>query len=299
MSKYEFDLSVGIKEVLDADAAQKVESQVEAQRARFEEPIELQLNINDAKKRFKELEKEAKKVKKSLDKALSSKDFDGISRYTKQMSNVQREQKELLSIIGEQTEGIEKQINVVKTADTAERRRKKTIQDITAATEDTVEILQEQAKAIREVAKAEAQLQKTRQRTRKTKAETAPVSKKAKEAEGVYKTLNDIVEETKRSILGTDFDDIFSVRTVEGYTAALTKVRDKMAEIKDIARDAKKEHEGYAATIASYTGKNLGNKSAFQKAIKDAWGQGDQAMAAKLFDSYRKQFPDAIWHRVV
>ena len=41
MSVYEFDLSVGIQEVLDADAAKKVESQMEAQRARFEEPIEI------------------------------------------------------------------------------------------------------------------------------------------------------------------------------------------------------------------------------------------------------------------
>lgn len=307
MAKYEFDLSVGIKEVLDADSAKKVESQIEAQKKKFEEPIELKLSISDAKKRFSELEKETKKIQKSLDRALSTRNFDSISKYTKQMSNIQKEQNELLSIIGDQTKAITQQSDAIKTVETAEKRRKKTVDDITAATEDTVAVIKEQAKAIGEVAKAEAKLNKTR-KTKKSKSNVAgitdvvdgakeaqnaldSVEDKVEDVKDAYKSLNDIIDETKKKILGTDFDDIFSKRTVEDYADALTKVRNKMAEIKDEARDAKQAYEDINNTILSYTGAHLGNKTAFQKAIKDAWNSGDRAMAAKLFSGYQEKFP--------
>lgn len=161
MSKYEFDLSVGISEVLDADSAKKVNKQVSEQKKKLEEPIELTLSINDAKKRFQELESEAQKLQRSLKKAVSAQNFGDISKYTKQMENIQREQEELLLIIGEQTQATIRQADAIQMADSIERRRKKTIQDTTSATEKAVSTMKKQLDAIKQIDRAEKELSGT------------------------------------------------------------------------------------------------------------------------------------------
>ena len=242
MAKYEFDLSVGIKEVLDADSAKKVESQIEAQKKKFEEPIELTLNISDAQKRFKELEKEAKKVQKSLDKALSAKNFDGISKYTKQMSNIQKEQNELLSIIGEQTKVITQQTDAIKTVEAAEKRRKKTVDNITAATEDTVAAIKEQAEAINQVAKAEAKLKRTRKSKSSTKKDT--------------KIIDDVTQVTEQTAKSQENVAKTKLRTQSQVNAELDKELQKLKEIEaqqaknDAARERfKKKQSNYGKEV--------------------------------------------------
>lgn len=284
MGKYDDAIGGGklildVEEVLNEESAKKVDDRIKKQKADLETPIEINIKSDKAENRLKELTKAAKQVKNDLQKAISSqKSFEEINKLVSKY------------------ELLKKQIKAV----TPEINKNNT------SLKESNQILKDTKKIVDQLTVSENKLNKTRKTKKTTPAVTVGVVDGVKEAENAldsvkdkvedvkdaYKTLNDIVEETRRSIYGTDFDDIFSVKTAEGYAAALTKVRNKMAEIKDAARDAKKEYDAYADTIASYTGSHFGNKSTFQKAIKDAWNQGDQAMAAKLFDSYQKKFPD-------
>lgn len=279
MSKYEFDLSVGIQEVLDADSAAKVESQIESQKKRLEEPIELTLSISDAKKRFKELEKETKKVQKSLNKALSSKDFDGISQYTKQMSNIQKEQQELLSIIGEQTKAITGQSNAVKTVEATEKRRKKTVDNITAATEDTIAVIKEQAEAINQVAKAEAKLK----RARKTKTST---TKNAV-------TTQDAIKASEQVTAAQEKASKTKLRTQAQINAELDKELQKLKEIEaqEKRNDAAREELKSAKT--DYARVELGvDKAVYDTDKIDSATQSLRAFNTELDKATRSQFPE-------
>lgn len=166
MAKYEFDLSVGIQEVLDADSAKKVESQIEKQKQKFEEPIELKLSVSDAKKRLQELEKEARKTQRALTKATSAQNFNDIAKHTRVLANIQKEQEELSLIIGKQVDSIVQQVDATKAAEAAEKRRKKTVDKTRVAAQDMIDVLIEQAELLERVAEAEEKINKS-QKTRK------------------------------------------------------------------------------------------------------------------------------------
>ena len=81
---YDFDLSVGIKEVLDPDYAAKAESQVKQHKQRMEEPIEIKmkLDVGDAKKQIKDLQKEMTVASNNIKKIQNKKKRLGKSDYT-------------------------------------------------------------------------------------------------------------------------------------------------------------------------------------------------------------------------
>ena len=96
---YDFNLSVGISELLDMDSAAKVESQVEQQKKRMEKPVEIKVNVDigEAKQRIQELQKSmtiaANNIKKIRDKksGLVKADYDALSRYNDALKDGQRE----------------------------------------------------------------------------------------------------------------------------------------------------------------------------------------------------------------
>lgn len=119
------------------------------------------------------------------------------------------------------------------------------------------------------------------------------VKREVKEAADAYESLNDIITKSRDAILGSDFGNkLFNRNSVEGYADSLTKVRDKMAEIREEAYAAKVNYEATITAIDTYTGRNLGNKTAFQNAIKDSWKSGEHQAAAKLFEQYQIRFTD-------
>lgn len=95
---YDFNLSVGIQEILDTDSAAKVESQVQKQKQRMEEPVEIkvELNIGDAKAQIKELQKEmtvaANNIQKIKNKkrGLGKSDYNDIAKYNDLLDSNQR-----------------------------------------------------------------------------------------------------------------------------------------------------------------------------------------------------------------
>lgn len=119
------------------------------------------------------------------------------------------------------------------------------------------------------------------------------VKREVKEASEMYESFTDIITKSRNAILGSDFgDNLFNKDSVEGYAESLTKVRDKMAEIREEAYAAKVDYEATLVAIDTYTGRKLGNKTAFQNAIKDAWKTGEHQAAAKLFEQYQARFTD-------
>ena len=114
MSKYEFDLSVGIKEVLDADSAKKVESQIEDQKKRIEEPVEINVDVDsNAIKKLDKLTKAVRENRKALKNALASDtNIDEVSN----LVNTHKQLEKQIKAVTKQVKGNSKEVGASKRA---------------------------------------------------------------------------------------------------------------------------------------------------------------------------------------
>lgn len=94
-SQYDFDLSVSIKQVLDADSASQVEQQIEKQRKKLEEPIKIKLDTKTAKSQIEKITGEMKDlstaqgaIQKDLQKAMSDGDTELVRSLSKDLDKV-------------------------------------------------------------------------------------------------------------------------------------------------------------------------------------------------------------------
>lgn len=116
--EYDFNLSVGISEILDKDSANEVERQVTRQKARMEEPVEIKLSVDEALGEYQRLEKRLKGLTQKLNSATAKADWSSISFIARDISFVETKMKSLARELQEQ--GVELQKNARLSKDIAD-----------------------------------------------------------------------------------------------------------------------------------------------------------------------------------
>ena len=126
---------------------------------------------------------------------------------------------------------------------------------------------------------------------------TTDVIKKEKdelqELSDVFESTEEIMAKSKKKHLGKDwFAEIYDAKTSQEVIRVLGEIDEQIKLLEADAHKAKLEYDMLNTAILSYTGRNIGSKSEFGKAIKDAWANDEKEAAAKLFSNYQKRFPD-------
>ena len=202
---YDFNLSVGIQEILDADSAARVESQVEKQKQRMEEPVEIkvELNIGDAKKQIKELQKEmtvaANNIKKiqSKKKGLGKSDYNDIAKYNSLLDSNQRKIDVIVGQLKSQGETV--------------RSTTKEYKELQAALED-----------IGYVEKKKKTSAPRKQATSEVKKQTEAEKEHTKIAKDAVEATNDIIDASKEQAKSMQKD----ADAIDAKTAAIEKQAD-------------------------------------------------------------------------
>jgi TP901 family phage tail tape measure protein len=239
---YDFDLSVGIKELLDADSAAKVESQVKQQKQRMEEPIEIkmELDIGDAKKQIKDLQKEmtvaANNIKKIQNKKneLSKSDYTDAARYYGILDDNQRKIDQIISQLKSQ--------GVAVRATTQEYKKLQSVLEEIGYVEKKKKTSNPRKKATSEV----------KQQTEAEREHVAAVEAAAEETKQIEKATKKATAEIERQ---TDAREK-QIRTIEQVTSELEEERKKLKEIEDqqtINEEARrrftKKRQNYGAEV--------------------------------------------------
>ena len=216
---YDFDLSVGIKELLDADSAAKVESQVKQQKQRMEEPIEIkmELDIGDAKKQIKDLQKEmtvaANNIKKiqNKKKELGKSDYIDAARYYSILDGNQRK--------------IDQIISQLKSQGIAARAATKEYKELQSVLEE-IGYVEKKKKTSNPRKKATSEV---KQQTEAEREHVAAVEAAAEETKQIEKATKKATAEIERQ---TDAREK-QIRTIEQVTSELEEERKKLKEIED------------------------------------------------------------------
>lgn len=131
---YDFNLSVGITELLDMDSAAKVEDQIKKQKQKIEEPVEIkvELEVGPAKKQIKDLQKEMKAAALEL-KKLKGKQINATNAqlYSTHHDTIKRNQREIDGIVAQ----LKKQGVAVSTVTKEYRELQEVLVDIGLAEE--------------------------------------------------------------------------------------------------------------------------------------------------------------------
>lgn len=158
MSKYEFDLSVGIKEVLDADSAKKVEGQIEEQKKKLEEPVEIKVDVDSsAIKKLDKLTKAVRENRKALKNAISSgSNIDEVSS----LVNTHKQLEQQIKAVTKQVKGNSKEVGASKRALTD---AKKLIDQLSVSVDKVgdggnVKVAVEQTQQLADAGKAQAKI---------------------------------------------------------------------------------------------------------------------------------------------
>lgn len=137
------------------------------------------------------------------------------------------------------------------------------------------------------------EVEKTVEAVKKEVSVVKEAKQEQKELEKSYESTNDIMNKSRDKHLGKDWKhEIFSVKDSKEAAQVLSEINAQAKLLEEDALKAKSAYDGLMIAISSYRGIGLSNKSDFQKAIKDAWFQGEKEAAAKLFESYQSRFPD-------
>lgn len=245
---YDFDLSVGIKELLDADSAAKVESQVKQQKQRMEEPIEIkmELDIGDAKKQIKDLQKEmtvaANNIKKiqNKKKELSKSDYTDAARYYSILDDNQRKIDQVISQLKSQ--------GVAVRATTWEYKKLQSVLEEIGYVEKKKKTSNPRKKATSEV----------KQQTEAEQEHVAAVEAAAEETKQIEKATKKATAEIERQ---TDAREK-QIRTIEQVTSELEEERKKLKEIEDQQEKNDADREKFERKRQNYGGEVLGNSKA-------------------------------------
>ena len=245
---YDFDLSVGIKEVLDPNYAAKVESQVEEHKRRMEEPIEIkmELDIGDAKKQIKDLQKEmtvaANNIKKiqSKKKRLCKSDYTDAARYYSILDGNQRKIDQIISQLKSQgvavratTQEYKELQSVLEEIGYVEKKKKTS----TPRKKATSEVKQQTEAERGHVAAVEAAVEETKQIEKATKKATAEIERQTDAREK-------------------------QIRTIEQVTSELEEERKKLKEIEDQQEKNDADRKKFERKRQNYGGEVLGTSKA-------------------------------------
>ena len=245
---YDFDLSVGIKELLDADSAAKVESQVKQQKQRMEEPIEIkmELDIGDAKKQIKDLQKEmtvaANNIKKiqNKKKELSKSDYTDAARY--------------YSILDDNQRKIDQIISQLKSQDVAVRATTKEYKELQSVLEE-IGYVEKKKKTSNPRKKATSEV---KQQTEAEREHVAAVEAAAEETKQIEKATKKATAEIERQ---TDAREK-QIRTIEQVTSELEEERKKLKEIEDQQEKNDADRKKFERKRQNYGGEVLGTSKA-------------------------------------
>ena len=245
---YDFDLSVGIKEVLDPKNAAKVESQVEEHKRRMERPIEIkmELDIGDAKKQIKDLQKEmtvaANNIKKiqNKKKRLSKSDYTDAARY--------------YSILDDNQRKIDQIISQLKSQDVAVRATTKEYKELQSVLEE-IGYVEKKKKTSNPRKKATSEV---KQQTEAEREHVAAVEAAAEETKQIEKATKKATAEIERQ---TDAREK-QIRTIEQVTSELEEERKKLKEIEDQQEKNDADRKKFERKRQNYGGEVLGTSKA-------------------------------------
>lgn len=245
---YDFDLSVGIKELLDADSAAKVESQVKQQKQRMEEPIEIkmELDIGDAKKQIKDLQKEmtvaANNIKKiqNKKKGLDKSDYIDAARYYSILDGNQRKIDQIISQLKSQ--------GVAVRATTQEYKELQSVLEEIGYVEKKKKTSNPRKKATSEV----------KQQTEAEREHVAAIEAAAEETKQIEKATKKATAEIERQ---TDAREK-QIRTIEQVTSELEEERKKLKEIEDQQKKNDADRKKFERKRQNYGGEVLGTSKA-------------------------------------
>jgi TP901 family phage tail tape measure protein len=245
---YDFDLSVGIKEVLDPKNAAKVESQVEEHKRRMEGPIEIkmELDIGDAKKQIKDLQKEmtvaANNIKKiqNKKKRLGKSDYTDAARYYSILDGNQRKIDQIISQLKSQ--------GVAVRATTQEYKKLQSVLEEIGYVEKKKKTSNPRKKATSEV----------KQQTEAEREHVAAVEAAAEETKQIEKATKKATAEIERQ---TDAREK-QIRTIEQVTSELEEERKKLKEIEDQQEKNDADREKFERKRQNYGGEVLGTSKA-------------------------------------
>lgn len=245
---YDFDLSVGIKEVLDPDCAAKVESQVKQHKQRMEEPIEIKmkLDVGDAKKQIKDLQKEmtvaANNIKKiqNKKKGLGKSDYTDAARYYSVLDGNQRKIDQIISQLKSQ--------GVAVRATTREYKELQSVLEEIGYVEKKKKTSNPRKKATSEV----------KQQTEAEREHVAAVEAAAEETKQIEKATKKATAEIERQ---TDAREK-QIRTIEQVTSELEEERKKLKEIEDQQEKNDADRKKFERKRQNYGGEVLGTSKA-------------------------------------
>lgn len=245
---YDFDLSVGIKELLDADSAAKVESQVKQQKQRMEEPIEIkmELDIGDAKKQIKDLQKEmtvaANNIKKiqNKKKELGKSDYIDAARYYSILDGNQRK--------------IDQTISQLKSQGIAVRATTREYKELQSVLEE-IGYVEKKKKTSNPRKKATSEV---KQQTEAEREHVAAVEAAAEETKQIEKATKKATAEIERQ---TDAREK-QIRTIEQVTSELEEERKKLKEIEDQQEKNDADRKKFERKRQNYGGEVLGTSKA-------------------------------------
>ena len=197
---YDFNLSVGITELLDADSAAKVEGQIEKHKQKLEQPVEIkvQLNVQDAKARIKELQAHMTGVARAMQKITNKKggfstvDYDNIAKYhgtlqrdQREIDNITRQLKEQGVTVRNNTKEYKALQAVLEDIGYVEKKKKTTSPRKNAASEVKKQTAaeKEHIKSVEESAEAAEAQAKAGKKTKKTHDDAAAAAKERAKAE--------------------------------------------------------------------------------------------------------------------
>lgn len=271
---YDFNLSVGITELLDADSAAKVESQIEKHKQKLEQPVEIkvQLNVQDAKARIKELQANMTSVARAMQKITNKKgtlgkaDYDNIAKHHGTLQRDQREIDNLTKQLKEQGVTVRNNTKEYKALQAVledigyvEKKKKTTSPRKNAASEvkkqTTAE--KEHIQSIEESTEAAEAQAKASKKTKKTHDDAAAAAKERAKAE---QEVSD-VGKTQGKILDT-------------VTAKTQKQTDAIKKQEKATRDLAKAQQ--AVNVKKQSAKTMAD---FQK----LWGKASKNYSAEDF----------------
>lgn len=242
MAKYEFDLSVGIKEVLDADSAKQVESKIKKQKAELEKPIEINVNSEKAEKRLKDLTRAAKQVKNDLQEAISSKQsFEEISKLVSKYNLLKKQIKDVTPEVNKNNASLKESNQILKdtkkivdqltvSQEKLNKTRKtkttnstkietKNAKELVNATEDVIQTQEKASKAkLRTQSQVNAELDKELQKLKEIEAQQA-------KNEAARARLQKEKSHYGKEILGTD-KAVYDTDLLKGASAELKEFND-------------------------------------------------------------------------
>lgn len=242
---YDFNLSVGIKELLDADSAAKVESQIKQQKERIEEPVEIKvaLDVGDARQQIKELQKEmtiaANNIKKLKNKksGLSKEDYNAIARHNSVLDDNQRK--------------INAIIDQLKAQGSTVRSTTKEYKELQAVLED-IGYVEKKKKTTTPRKQATSEVKQQIEAEKEHAQVAADVVQQTKNTE---KAMKDAASQTKQQV---DANKQY-VRSLQDVQAELESERKKLKEIEGQQRRNDAAHERFPQKQQNYGGVELGS----------------------------------------